>query len=146
MVPAGSVISQTPAAGTAAAAGSPVSLVISSGTPALSIANASVAEGNSGCSPCTAMTFTVTLATASSQSVTVNYTTMPGTATVGKDYNAAPGLLTFAPGEVTKTIVVSIIGDTTRENTETLTVRLTTPVNATLTNTDGLGSIIDDDR
>jgi hypothetical protein len=92
------------------------------------------------------MTFTVTLSAASSQAVSVNYTTLPGTATVGKDYNAATGTLTFAPGEVTKTIVVSIIGDTTRENTETLTVRLSAAVNATLTNTDGLGSIIDDDR
>jgi hypothetical protein len=128
------------------AAGSAVALVVSTGTPSLSIAGASVTEGNTGCAPCTAMVFTVTLSAPSSQTVTVNYSTLPGTAIATKDYNPAAGTLTFAPGETVKTITVQVIGDTTRENTETLTVRIATPVNALLSNTDGLGTIVDDDR
>jgi len=146
VVPAGSVISQTPAAGTAVAAGTSVALVVSTGTPTVSIASSSVMEGNTGCTPCTPMAFTVTLSAASSQTVSVSYSTLPGTALPGKDYNAATGTLTFAAGETVKTIVVQVIGDTTRENTETLTVRIATAVNALLGTTDGLGSILNDDQ
>src|SRR5207237_5613075 len=44
------------------------------------------------------------------------------------------GMLTFAPGEVSKTIIVQIIGDTIRENKETLTLRLSNPNNAVIGN------------
>jgi beta-lactam-binding protein with PASTA domain len=145
VVPAGSVISQSPASGTPVATGSAVALTVSSGTPGLSIANASVVEGNTSCGPCTPMIFTVTLSAASAQTVTVNFSTLGGTAMVGRDFNAASGTVTFAPGETSKTITIQVIGDTTRENTETLTVRLTSPVNATITKMDGAGSIIDDE-
>ena len=80
IVPAGSVISQSPAAGTQAPAGTAIALSVSSGPPGLSIANASAVEGNTGCSPCTSLNFTVTLSAASSQTVTVNYSTIAGTA------------------------------------------------------------------
>jgi hypothetical protein len=91
------------------------------------------------------MVFTVTLSAPSSQTVTVNYATLAGTATAGKDFMSASGIVTFAPGEVTKTITINIVGDTTRESNETLTVRLSSPVNATMTRGDSTGTIIDDD-
>jgi hypothetical protein len=51
--------------------------------------------------------FTVSLAMAYDEPVTVNYATADGTATAGVDYLAAAGTLTFAPGETTKTIAVT---------------------------------------
>ena len=145
-VPVGTVMSQTPAAGTQVPAGTPVALSVSAGPPTLSIANATAVEGNTQCSPCTAMTFTVTLSAASSQAVSVNYSTLPGTAVVAKDYLASSGSVTFAAGEVTKTIVIQIIGDTSRENTETLVVRLAGAINATISDSDATGAIVDDDN
>src|SRR5207247_10643981 len=122
------------------------------GKPSLSIANASVIEGNGGCNT-TPMPFTVTLSAPSSQAVTVNYQTLNGTAsgdssctTRSKGYMTASGTLTFASGETSKTITIQIVGDTVTEPNQTLDVRLTNAVNATVTRTEGIGTILDDDR
>src|SRR5262249_33506902 len=71
--------------------------------PSVSIADATVAEGNSGTKN---MTFNVTLSKAATSTVTVNYATSNGTATAGTDYTSASGTLTFAAGETSKTISV----------------------------------------
>ncbi len=63
--------------------------------PSVSIADASVAEGNSGTKN---LAFTVSLSAASTSQVTVAYATSNGTATAGQDYTAKSGTLTFAPG------------------------------------------------
>ena len=47
------------------------------------------------------------------------------TATAGTDYTATSGTITFAPGETSKTIDVSVMGDTEVEEDETLTVKWT---------------------
>jgi hypothetical protein len=111
----------------------------------LTINDVNVSEGNTLCTPCTALPFTVSLSAASSQTVTVNYATLAGTAQAGKDYISASGTLTFAPGEVSKNVVIQVVGDTSRENNETLQVRLTNATNAIIARTDGIGTIIDDD-
>jgi len=90
-------------------------------TPTLSIADASVTEGNSGQ---TNMVFTVTLIGTSNAPVTVNYATANGTAAAPGDFTATNGSLSFALGETTKTINVPVIGDTAAEGDETLTVTL----------------------
>jgi Calx-beta domain len=59
---------------------------------ALSIADVSVAEGNT--TPKTG-TFAVTPSVPSSQAVTVQYATANGTATAGTDYVAKTGTLSF---------------------------------------------------
>jgi hypothetical protein len=41
--------------------------------------------------------------------VTIDFTTMDGTAFAGVNYVATSGTLTFAPGETTKTITVNVI-------------------------------------
>ena len=84
--------------------------------PTLSINDASVNEGNAGT---TTATFTVTLSAAATSAVTVSYATADGTATAGSDYAATSGALTFAVGETTKTVSVTINGDTTVEPNET---------------------------
>jgi hypothetical protein len=110
--------------------------------PTISIASSVVAEGNSGS---TNMVFTVSLSKASDKTVTVGYSTANGTATAGQDYTAASGTLTFAPGSTTGQVNVSVIGDTAVEPTETVTVTLASPTNATVATATATGSITNDD-
>jgi hypothetical protein len=111
--------------------------------PALSIDSPSAAEGNSGTTP---FSFTVSLSNASYQAVTVNYGTADGTATTAdNDYVAGSGSLSFAPGEMSKTITIQVNGDTTFESDETFAVILSNPANATIAVGTGTGTIQNDD-
>ena len=112
--------------------------------PALSIDDPSVAEGNSG--PAT-LRFTVSLNAASGQEVKVAYRdARTGTATSGTDYVAiTPDTLTFAVGETSKTIDVSVTGDALNELDETVIVALSSPSNATIATGTGTGTITNDD-
>jgi aryl-phospho-beta-D-glucosidase BglC (GH1 family) len=80
----------------------------------------------------TVATFTVTLSAASNQPVTVTYSTADGTAQQGKDYVAASGTLTFAPGQTQQTIGVTILDDPTLTTDESFFVQLLGPVNGTI--------------
>ena len=113
-------------------------------TSEASVSDAAKAEGNSGTSN---MTFTVTLSKANSRTVTVQFQTAAGgTATVATDYTAvAATTVTFAPGETSKTVDVPVVGDTIDESDETVFVSLATPVNSTLLDAAGVGTIQDDD-
>jgi hypothetical protein len=96
---------------------------------AVTIADVSIAEGNTGTST---MTFTATLDNAVAGGFTVNYATTNGTATTtDNDYVAASGTLTFAgtSGE-TQTFTVTVNGDLRFEPDETLTVALSGASNA----------------
>ena len=110
--------------------------------PTIAIANAAVPEGNSGTRN---MVFTVTLSATANNTITVGYSSANGTAIAGQDYTAASGTLTFAPGATAQQINVSVIGDTTVEPTETFTVTLSGPTNATLSTATATGSITNDD-
>ena len=65
------------------------------------------------------VTVPVRLNRASDSAVTVKYATADGTASAGKDYEAASGTLTFAPGETEKTIALHSIDDGVDEPNET---------------------------
>ena len=110
--------------------------------PRLSINDATAPEGNGGSKP---LVFTVTLAPASTQSVTVRYATANGTASMGNDYSSNAGTLTFAPGQTTQTIPVTVIGDLVREANETFSANLSAPTNAALAKATGIGTIQNDD-
>jgi photosystem II stability/assembly factor-like uncharacterized protein len=112
--------------------------------PALSIAGATVTEGDAGT---TNATFTVTLAPTSGAAVTVGYATSDGTAAAGSDYSAASGTLTFSPQQATQTLTVPVLGDVTVEPDETFTVTLSDPVNAVVAPGGGqaVGTILNDD-
>jgi len=56
---------------------------------------------------------------------------------------AKSGSVTFAPGETTKTISIAILGDNLVEADETFLVRLSGPLNATLSDWEGIGTIRD---
>ena len=109
--------------------------------PCVSIQDASVQEG--ALNTVTGAVFYVSLSKPGSKEVSVQYATVEGTARAGKDYAAASGVLRFAPGELSKTITVGVYGDEEIEGTETFQVRLSNPVNATLTNAVGAGTIVD---
>jgi hypothetical protein len=75
------------------------------------------------------VTIPVTRTGDTSTAATIDYTTVNGTAAAGlnNDYVATSGTLTFAPGETTKNIVVSIVNNATAEPTEAFTVILSNP-------------------
>jgi uncharacterized repeat protein (TIGR01451 family) len=111
---------------------------------AVSINDVSVTEGNSGT---VAANFTVSLSVPSSATTTVDFATMDGTATVaGGDYLAASGTLTFAPGETSKPLTVTVNGDTAIEGNETFFVNLSNASpSATIADGQGQGTIVNDD-
>ena len=111
--------------------------------PALSITSPRVDEGDSGT---VALTWTVGLSPASAHEVRVRYADAgSGTATEGTDYAEATGVLTFAAGDTAKTFSVQVNGDTEPEPDETVTMRLSNAVNASIAAADGTGTIADDD-
>jgi uncharacterized repeat protein (TIGR01451 family) len=110
--------------------------------PSLSINDVTVTEGDSGTLNAT---FTVSLSPVSGQSVTVNYATADATALAGSDYRATTGSLTFPPGSTNQVINVPIVGDLIPEPTETFTVVLSAPVNASIARNPGTGTILDND-
>ncbi|MCX8014527.1 MAG: hypothetical protein N2748_00765, partial [candidate division WOR-3 bacterium] len=111
--------------------------------PAITITDTTDYEGNSGTK---SFGFYVTLSVSSYLPVTVNYTTANGTATIGdNDYIATSGTLTFAPGELVKRIGVDVNGDYKYETDETFYVNLSGATNATISDGQGLGTILNDD-
>jgi len=110
--------------------------------PAVSISDVSRSEGQSAT---TNFSFDVTLCAASEQTVTADYLANDGTAVAGSDYQATAGTLTFAPGETSKTLVVSVNGDTDVESDEAFLVGLSNPSNATIGKAQATGTIVNDD-
>ena len=120
------------------------SYVIFGQGPTITLSSASVVEGNSGA---TALQFAVSLSHAISQPITVDFTTADGTALAGSDFTApgANAQITFAPGQTNTTITIDLIGDTAIEPSETFSVVLSRPSNATLGNSTAVGTILNDD-
>jgi hypothetical protein len=110
--------------------------------PQLAISGVTTAEGNTGT---TAFLFTVRLSAPSNQAVTVNYATADGSAEAGSDYQAASGTLTIPAGQTTGMITVLVNGDRLPEANETFFVNLSSPVNATVADDQGVGTILDDE-
>ena len=111
----------------------------------VSIADTSVLEGNTGVM---AMTFTVSLSGALSVPITLGVASTPGTATSPADFAALSGVAaSFAPGELSKTVTVNIVGDTAVEPNETLQVTLsgTLPAGVTIARATATGTITNDD-
>jgi probable HAF family extracellular repeat protein len=111
--------------------------------PSISINDVAGSEGRNGT---TAFTFSVQLSVAATSPVRVDFVTANGSATAGQDYAGTAGTLVFNPGERTKTVVVAVNGDRTREQDETFRVNLSAPDGATLFDAQGLGTIRNDDR
>lgn len=113
--------------------------------PRISVSDVTKKEGKKG--QTTQFTFTVTLSAAYDQAVTMSFTTVDRTAkTSDNDYVAKTGTLTFNPGETTKTITISVIGDSKKEANETFYLDLFgNSSTSLLTKNRGVGTILNDD-
>jgi len=111
---------------------------VNCGAPTVSVLDQTAVEpaGHDGTMP-----VTVTLSAAQSTTVTVHYATADGTALAGRDYEAASGTLTFAPGQATATIPVTL-HDTGFGPTRAFVVNLSAPSsNATIGRAQASGTI-----
>ena len=96
----------------------------------------------------TALSFVVLLSAPSSNEVRVNYSLPNGTANYSSsqpDFQTHSGTLVFAPGQTTMTAVVPLIDNTLAEGTETFTLDLSVPVNATIPQRQTSATLIDTD-
>ncbi|WP_419946587.1 Calx-beta domain-containing protein [Candidatus Poriferisodalis sp.] len=95
--------------------------------------------------------FEITLTSASTSAITVDYATFDGTATQPEDYTAASGTVTIPANATRATITITLTDDSFGERDssgspdETFLVRLTDPVGAELGVAEGTGVITDDD-
>ena len=110
--------------------------------PSLTVTGGSIAEGDAGD---TTLAFSVTLSAASTSAVTASYSTTDGTASSVSDYDQANGTLTIAAGATSQSIDVTVHGDVLDELDETLTLTLSGPGNATISQATATGTIVDDD-
>ena len=113
---------------------------------AITAANAVKPEGQSGSTP---LTFTVSRTGDTSGPSSVQYAVIgsgPNPADAG-DFGAMfpSGTLTFAAGELSRTITVSVRGDKSVENNESFMVTLSNAVNADILTAAALGTILSDD-
>lgn len=98
--------------------------IVNDDSSKITVTAGDVVEGNAGVTP---VTVTISMNNPSAEPTTVHWSTVDGTAVAtptGRDYVAASGDLTFAPGELTKTVSVNVRGDTTLEDTQYFKVAL----------------------
>jgi hypothetical protein len=115
------------------------SSVIAPPLSTLTITNVSIGENQVNA------VFQVSLSSVSSQTVSVHYQTTADSAVTAADFQMTSGILSFAPGELVKTIAVPILDDSLNEFTETFLLNLYNPVNAAIMKRQGTGSIADSD-
>ena len=123
--------------------GAVVTITENDALPSFSIDDVTHNEGDAGT---TMYVFTITKTGATALNSEVNFTTVNGSATLAdNDYQSNANTLNFLPGETTEQITVLVNGDTTVEPDEVFTVNLNTPVDATISDADGTGTITNDD-
>jgi hypothetical protein len=106
------------------------------------INDVSITEGNSSTGT---LSFTLTR-TGGTASFSVDYATADGTATAGQDYAATAGTLQFGASETTKTVSVTINGETVTEPNEYFYINLSNSTGgATIGDGQGVGTILNDD-
>jgi hypothetical protein len=111
--------------------------------PVISIANASIVEGNGGT---TSLQFTLTATPAVSVDTTVDFATGTGSATPGADYTPLADQRTFLVGQSAQTVSIAINPDLQVEPDEAFAITISNPsAGATLGTASATGSIVDDD-
>ncbi|MEY3896295.1 MAG: hypothetical protein RLZZ214_1815, partial [Verrucomicrobiota bacterium] len=122
-----------------AAAMTALNLPVDPGLPTLAISDASLNQPSSGT---VTATFTVSLSAVATAAVTVNYATSDGNALAGVEYTAASGVLTFAPGETSKPITVTVNSGTLAQGvSKSFNVGLSAASGANLGDAVGTGTI-----
>ncbi|MFO0902264.1 MAG: Calx-beta domain-containing protein [Pirellulales bacterium] len=144
-----------PSSGTSIVTGAATGTILNDDAPppaptlAIAAADANKAEGT-GTSP-TPFVFTVTRAGSTAAAASVRYT-VSGTGNrkaSGSDFvgGSFPKNVTvnFAVGETSKTIVLNVVADSSRESNETFKVTLSSASGATITTSSANGTILNDD-
>ena len=110
------------------------------GPPGLSVADARANEGAGA-----TMSFDVTLDRAALTTVTVDYATADDSAQAGQDYSSTNGTLTFAIGETSKTVSVTLLDDDVDEGEEAFKLQLANPSGAYIADNEASGTIVNSD-
>ena len=111
--------------------------------PRASMGDATVTEGNSGS---TFATFTVTLSRAYDQAVSIQYSTVDGSAAAGSDFTGVTnGTLNIPAGEMSADITIAVLGDRRAEEIEWYNVNLTGSPTALIVDNYGSGYIYDNE-
>ena len=108
----------------------------------LSVSDARVVEGNTGT---ITMEFAVRLSSPSTHPISVAYSTLDGTAKAQQDYDSTEGILVFQPGDVSKTVSVTVRGDSLNEGNEVFFLQLGDETGTTLSDSQAVGTIVNDD-
>lgn len=111
--------------------------------PTLSVAAATVAEGNAGTVP---LRFLLALDRPTRLAVAVDWMVEGVTASAGEDFLAATGTATIPVGAAETSIEVEVLGDLVVEPSETLRLRLSSPRFVHLAQVEIEGVILDDDQ
>jgi DNA-binding beta-propeller fold protein YncE len=90
--------------------------------------------------------YNVSLSAPFAEPVTVNYSTSDGTAVAGTNYTATSSTLTFAPGVTSETVRVPVLDSGSQTTPLTFTLNLSSPVAATLSNRQGVATILPSDE
>jgi hypothetical protein len=111
------------------------------GTLNLSAATYSVSEGGGS------ITITVNRTDGGVGAVQANYVATSGTATVGQDFTATSGVVSFAAGQFSRTFEIPITNDALAEPDETINLTLSNPANGAVlgTQTTAVVTIVDND-
>ncbi len=122
-----------------AGTGAAIVTILDDDVAQVSVSDATAAEGDS-------LTFTLSLSQPSPFQGSVAYATSDGTATAGLDYAATSGTAVFAPNQTTATVVVQSLDDDLDEGDESFILTLSNPSNLILADSEGIGTILDDDQ
>ncbi len=110
-------------------------LAVESAMPSLSAGDVTVNEGPAAATA--TATFTVSLSSATVRDVTVQFSTVDGTALAGTNYTAASGTLTIPAGSTSAQVNVSVTGGTLAAPSANFFLHLGSPANATILRANG---------
>lgn len=106
--------------------------------PNISIDDVTITEGTNA-------VFTVTLSSAAGSDITVDYTTIAGTATAPNDYTTTTGTATITAGSTTQTITVPTNNDTTDEANKNFSVVISNANLGAIIDNTGVATLNDND-
>jgi uncharacterized repeat protein (TIGR01451 family) len=108
----------------------------------LSVTDVNITEGHNGT---TNVVFIVSLSAATTQTVSVAFSTLDSSAVAGEDFQGTNGVLVFPPGTTMLPVAIRVFGDLVNEFDEGFLLRLAPATNATIIRSFGFANIFNDD-
>jgi hypothetical protein len=93
-------------------------------------------SGNNNIAESENLDISVTLAQASGKTITIDLQSIDGQAVAGQDFNALSETVSFAPGETSKVVTLTLVDDAIDETNELFSVQALNPVNTFITSSD----------